>query len=165
MRQRETEITLGFARGIRLAFLVLVVCQLLHSLEEYSAHLYDRLESVRYVSGLVSYDLHVGLAIIDLSLIALAAPSYLLICSSARRAASVVAWVWVVVELVNATGHVVLAVAESSYFFGDIFVVAAGSYFPGVLTAPLLLAVASILAVLLRRDVHRRAGAVPLATR
>jgi len=128
-----------FSWRSRLAFLALVICQALHSLEEYSTRLYDRLAPARFISGLVSDDLRVGFATLNLGVVALGVWSLVLFRGSAGRAAWIVAWIWVVVELANGAGHFALAVD-------------AGGYFPGVLTAPLLIAAASALAVFLRRD-------------
>ena len=130
---------MGLTRRCQLGFLVLLIFQALHSLEEYKTQLYDRLASARFISSLVSHDLRVGFAIFNLGILALGLLSYRLVASSTSRAAFVVAWIWVVVEIGNGVGHVALAVD-------------ARGYFPGVLTAPLLLAVAVALAVLLSRD-------------
>ena len=55
-----------------------------------------------------------------------------------RPAARIVAWGWAVGEGLNGLGHIALALA-------------AGGYFPGLLTAPLLLAASGWLIIRLRR--------------
>lgn len=127
------------SRRSRLAFLVLVACQAAHSVEEYAGGLYRVLAPARFVSGLVSSDLALGFAIVNAALVAFGLWCYWVPVRSGRPGARRWVWPWVVVELANGVGHVALALV-------------AGRYFPGLLTAPLLLAVAARLAFLLKRD-------------
>jgi hypothetical protein len=64
---------LGLTRRCRLVFAVLMIFQALHSVEEYSTHLYDKLAPARFVSGLVSSDLRIGFAVFNLCVLALGA--------------------------------------------------------------------------------------------
>jgi Protein of unknown function with HXXEE motif len=127
------------SRRSQLVFLLLVGLQMAHSIEEYAAGLYEVLAPARFLSSLVSDDLAVGFAVINSALVAFGFWCYLVPIRSGRPSARAWAWPWVVVELANGVGHLGLALL-------------AGGYFPGALTAPLLLLVAAGLAVLLRRD-------------
>ena len=111
----------------RLAFLVLVLVQAMHSVEEYVFKLYDVFGPARFVSGLLSDDLPTGFAIANIALVALGAWCYLARVRPAHGSARLWVWPWVVVEGVNGITHSAIALQR-------------GEYFPGVMTAPLLLA-------------------------
>jgi len=120
------------------AFLLLIIAQAAHSIEEYIARLYDVLAPARIISEAISADRPTGFLIANLALV-----SFGLLCWAfpVRRgwpAARPVAWVWVVVELANGVGHLLFA-------FGT------AGYFPGLATAPLLLLAALATAITLRR--------------
>lgn len=122
----------------RMAFLALVVAQAGHSIEEYSTRLYDLLAPARYVSGLVSADRRVGFVILNVSLVAFGLWCYFGPVRRGAPSAVGLAWFWVVLEGLNFLAHTVWAAR-------------AGSYRPGIVTAPLLLVVAPALAWELKR--------------
>lgn len=119
-------------RHARVAFLLLVLAQAAHSIEEYAFRLWEVLAPARLVSGLIGLDPAAGFAIVNTALFAFG-----LWCHAVpvRRSSSgrAFAWAWTIVEAANGCGHVALAVA-------------AGGYFPGLYTAPLLLAASGLLA-------------------
>jgi hypothetical protein len=129
----------------RLAFVALVAVQVLHSIEEYSTHLYERLASARFVSGLVSDDLALGFAVINSGFILLCAAAYWGPVQRGATAARGIAWFLAWLEIANGVAHLALAASVRDYF-------------PGALTAPLLIAAASVLAMLLRADGGARAA-------
>ena len=122
----------------RFAFLILVVVQAMHSVEEYVFRLYDVFGPARFVSGLVSNDLRTGFAVVNMGLVALGIWCYLARVRPAHVSARSWVWPWLVVEGVNGIGHPVIALER-------------GEYFPGVLTAPLLLATSLYLGIRLMR--------------
>lgn len=128
------------AIGQRL-FLLLIVGQALHSIEEYAFALWEVLAPARFVSGLVSDDLSVGFAVVNATIVALGAWSYAWPVRRNLGAAIPVAWFWVVLEAANGVGHL-------------LFALQAGGYFPGVYTAPLLLVFSGLLAMRLTRRSH-----------
>jgi hypothetical protein len=130
-------------RNCRLGFLLLLVCQAMHSVEEYATHLYEVFAPARFVSGLVSPDLSLGFIAVNAALIAAGVWTYAVPIRKGYRSAWVLAWLWVIIELANGAVHIALAFS-------------AGRYFPGVLTAPLLVASAAGLAVVLRKASSRR---------
>ena len=61
----------------RFAFLILVLVQAMHSVEEYVFKLYDVFAPARFVSGLVSDDLPTGFAVVNIGFVALGTWCYL----------------------------------------------------------------------------------------
>src|SRR5262245_33972384 len=110
----------------RRLFLWLILAQAAHSLEEYVSRLYDVLAPARWISALFSSNLRVGFAVANVLLVLLGLGCYVASVRTSRPSARLWAWFWAVIEAANGTGH--LAFAAS-----------AGGYFPGALTAPLLL--------------------------
>ncbi len=119
-------------------FLVLILCQALHSVEEYSFALWDVLESARYVSSLISSNLALGFAMANTAIVALGIWSYWGPVRLQKSYARLVVWFWVLLEFANGLGHVWFAVSSQDYF-------------PGLYTAPLLLATSGLLAAQLIR--------------
>ena len=99
----------------------------MHSVEEYFFKLYNVFWPARFVSGLVSDDLRTGFAVVNVGIVALGTWCYLARVRPAHASARLWVWPWVIVEGANGIAHSVVALEN-------------GSYFPGVLTAPLLLA-------------------------
>jgi hypothetical protein len=128
---------LNAQRGINRTFLVLLLAQAAHSLEEYAGRLWEEFPPARYVSGLVSPDLRQGFAILNLALVAFGAWCFLWPLRRQWPSAGGFAWLWVGIELVNGIGHPLWAIRQ-------------GGYAPGVATAPLLLVLALYLASQLR---------------
>lgn len=133
----------------RLLFLLLVVIQVAHSVEEYATRLYEVFAPAGLVSGLFSDDLAVGFMIANDIVITVGIWCYVGPVRSGRGSARLVAWLWTVIELANGTGHIILAVL-------------ARSYFPGAMTAVVLVYAAASLALSLRADWNRNAPLDPL---
>ena len=125
----------------RLAFLILVLAQAAHSVEEYVFELYDVFGPARFVSGVVNDDLPTGFAVVNIGLVALGIWCYFARVRPAHVSARWWIWPWVVLEGANGVGHPVIALVR-------------GEYFPGVLTAPLLLATSLYLGIRLVRARH-----------
>jgi hypothetical protein len=130
-------------RRNRLTFLLLVLAQAAHSLEEYAGRLYEVFTPARFVSGLVSSDLAFGFAVVNTALVAFGFWCWAVPVRSGWRAARGLAWFWALLELGNGLGHLALALA-------------CGGYFPGAVTAPILLVLAVWLVVHLPR--HEQAA-------
>lgn len=123
---------------IQNAFLLLAIFQALHSLEEYFFELWDHLAPARFLSGLVSDDLRLGFATINLMIIVLVFWCYLGPVRNARPSARAIVWFWAILETLNGIGHI-------GFGFSS------GGYFPGLYTAPFLLLVGVFLLVQLAR--------------
>ena len=121
------------------AFLLLIIGQLLHSLEEYRFALWEVFAPARAVSGLFSGDLPTGFAIANTAIVSFGFWCLLFPVRRSWRGARAVLWAWVVLELLNGTGHMLLGLTTQSYF-------------PGLYTAPLLFVTASYLAFRLLQE-------------
>jgi len=118
----------------KLTFLLLILAQAAHSVEEYVFRLHDVWAPARFVSGLFSDDLDTGFIIFNTTLILFGFWCYFAFVRTGHRWARVWVWVWIIIELGNGIGHTVVTLVR-------------GSYFPGVITAPLLLVLSVYLAV------------------
>ncbi len=107
-------------------FLVLILSQALHSIEEYCFRLYDVLAPARVVSNMVSSDPAWGFAIVNTVLVSFGFWCYLARVRRSRPSGRSWAWFWTILEAANGAGHLLLAANR-------------GGYFPGAATAPLLL--------------------------
>ena len=131
-------------RSTRAAFLILVLVQAAHSVEEYSTRLYDRLAPAHYVSDLIGSDRRIGFAIFNIALVAFGLWCCFGPVRGGTRGGPALAWLWAVLEFVNGIAHLVWAAI-------------AGSYGPGLWTAPLLVIAALRLAWSLRAR-HAESG-------
>jgi hypothetical protein len=125
-------------RTIATLFLGLIVLQAAHSIEEYVFRLWEVLPPARFVSALVSRDLPLGFALANAALVLFGVWCYLARVRPGRRAGRTWAWFWMMLEAANGSGHLLFAALR-------------GGYFPGAVTAPLLLACAVALGLHLRR--------------
>lgn len=125
-------------RQSQFVFLLLVLAQAAHSVEEYFSRLYEVFGPARFVSSLVSAELSLGFLVVNSGLVAFGVWCWAVPVRSRWPSAGAVAWFWGLLELVNGIGHSLLAASRWGYF-------------PGVLTAPVLLVVAGWLVLLLAR--------------
>jgi hypothetical protein len=126
----------------QIVFLSLILAQAAHSIEEYVTRLYEVFSPARFVSGLVSQDLAVGFLVVNASLVTFGLWCWAIPVHSHWQVARGFVWFWTILELGNGIGHSALALSR-------------GIYFPGVVTAPLLLLFAGWLAVLQTRQAGR----------
>ena len=120
-------------------FLVLMVIQALHSIEEYVFRLFESFPPARFVSALVSADPARGFAILNLIIVALGLCCYWWPVRRRWASASIVAWIWVGVEVVNGLTHPAWSIIQRGYT-------------PGLITSLMLLPCAVFLATRLRFD-------------
>jgi len=114
-------------RRTRIAFALLLAAQAAHSIEEYIAKLYDVFPPARVVSSVFSDDLPKGFIIANVLLISAGLWCWAIPVRRGWPSATALAWFWAALEIVNGTVHSIFAIARLGYF-------------PGVLTAPLLIA-------------------------
>jgi len=124
---------------IQYTFLLIAILQTLHSLEEYAFELWEHLAPARFLSGLVSDDLSLGFAIINLGIIAAAFWCYFVPVRNGGSGALSVVWFWAMLETLNGIGHIGFGLFS-------------GGYFPGLYTAPFLFLAGSFLVVQLFRS-------------
>ena len=131
-------------RRAQLVFLSLILAQGAHSIEEYVTKLYEVFAPARFVSSLVSNDPGVGFLIFNAALVTFGLWCWAVPVRSGWHATRGLVWFWTILETGNGIGHLGLALSR-------------GGYFPGVVTAPLLLLLAAWLAILQssgRRSFH-----------
>lgn len=109
------------------AFAALIAAQAAHSVEEYLFRLFDVFAPARFVSGLFSGNLTQGFVTANLLLVLAGVLCWAALVRPNRASATGVAWFWALLELANGVSHTVMAIVT-------------GGYFPGVATAPALLA-------------------------
>jgi hypothetical protein len=119
-------------------FGALVVAQTAHSIEEYFGRLWDSFPPARFLTGLISSDRELGFLVINVGLLAFGVWCLLWPIRRNWLSASVFAWLWVVVEIINGIGHPAWSLWR-------------GGYTPGVLTAPILLVLSIYLGYQLRQ--------------
>jgi hypothetical protein len=125
---------------LQLTFLLLVIVQSLHSLEEYAGRLYEVFPPARLVSGLISQNLERGFVIFNVALVSFGLWCFWWPMRRHWPSAPLFAWIWVGIELVNGVGHPLWSLSVLRYT-------------PGVATAPVLLMLAGYLAWQLRTAV------------
>ena len=127
------------------AFLMLVLVQAAHSIEEFAFRLWEVLAPARFVSRALSVDPQVGFAIANIALLLFGLLCWL---GPVRRGTAwgrPLMWGWAIVEFANGCAHIALAAV-------------AGGYFPGLYTAPLLILASGWLVARLVRPGDFRAG-------
>jgi hypothetical protein len=132
-------------RRSQLAFALVILAQAMHSVEEYVFRLYDVFAPARWVSGLFSADAAVGFAIGNAAIVLFGIWCYWFRVRSNHPGASGYAWFWACLELANGAGHL-------------LFTALRGAYFPGVGTAPLLIASSCYLGATLAATAPSRPG-------
>ena len=120
-------------------FLLLIISQALHSIEEYVYSLWEVFTPARVVSGLISDNLASGFIVINLSIVVFGFWCYFAPVRQSWPSARIFAWFWVLLELGNSIGHTLFAINQAGYF-------------PGIYTAPLLFVFAGFLAFGLVKD-------------
>lgn len=118
------------------AFALVILAQAAHSVEEYVFQLYEVFAPARWVSGLFSANASVGFAIANAAIVLFGIWCYWARVRPGHPSARGYAWFWACLELANGVGHLSFAALR-------------GTYFPGVGTAPLLIAASGYLCVTL----------------
>jgi hypothetical protein len=109
------------------AFALVVLAQAAHSIEECVFRLFDVFAPARWVSGLLSSNHALGFALANACIVLFGIWCYWARVRPSHPSARTFAWLWAGVELGNGLGHTLFALLR-------------GEYFPGVATAPLLIA-------------------------
>ena len=122
-------------RRNKIVFLILVLTQGLHSIEEYIGRLWEVFPPTKLVISLVSGNLENSFIIINVSLFIFGIWCYLVPVKREYSFSHGLVWFWIVLEMINGIGHPVWALYERAYV-------------PGMATALLLL----IISVYLSRN-------------
>ncbi len=126
-------------KRIKITFLLLIIAQGIHSIDEYYGELWTVLMPARIVSGSISPNLKTGFIIINVGLIVFGVLCWLISTRHDKISYPGLIWIWIVIETINGIGHPLLALDEKSYF-------------PGLFTALIPLVIAQYLATLLLRS-------------
>ena len=121
----------------KITFLILVLLQGLHSVEEYIGKLWDVFPPAKYLTNLFSENNEIGFLIANLGIFIIGILCWLLLYSKFESTISIIIWIFIVIEIINGIGHPVWSIYQKGYT-------------PGVITAPLLLVTALYLARQLR---------------
>ena len=119
---------------VKLAFGAFVLAEAAHSVEEYAGRLWESFPPARYLTGLVSPDRELRFIAINTALVGFAFWCLLVPVRKESRSAPMFIWIWIAVGILNGIGHPVWSLRQ-------------GGYTPGVVTAPILLALAVYLVV------------------
>jgi hypothetical protein len=123
------------SRG-RLGFALVILAQVAHSVEECRFRLFDVFAPARWVSSLfaalVGDDVALGFGVANVCLVLFGLWCYWARVRPSRPGARGYAWFWACLELGNGTSHIFFSLLRRDYF-------------PGVGTAPLLIATSSYL--------------------
>jgi hypothetical protein len=123
---------------IKIAFLLLVLLQAFHSIEEYIGKLWEIFPPAAFLCGLVCNNLETGFLIINSGLFVFGIFCLVYCIKKDIIHLTFFLWFWVTIELINGFGH-------------PLWSLTAKAYEPGLITAPFLLIVSLYLAKLLLR--------------
>ena len=126
--------------SIRIGFLVLILAQTAHSLEETWFGFYHFLPPFQALAVAPGLDL-LAFAVVNVAIVSFGFWCYLARVRPAAPTARALVWGWTIVELANGVGH-------------PLWALLAGSYIPGTITAPLLLITSAFLATRLMRPIR-----------
>jgi len=113
-------------------FLLLVLLQTAHSIEEYSFGLYERLGPFKWLESQWPGVAPVAFAIVNIGFVSFGFWCYFTSVRRLRATAGLWITIWCLVEIGNGIGH-------------PLWSLLAGQYVPGTVTAPFLLVVAVML--------------------
>ena len=120
-------------KKIKIAFLLLVLTQALHSFEEYIGKLWEVFPPASYLSNAVSDNPENGFLIINIGLFIFGFTYWLILLPKHHLVYTGILWFWITIEIINGLGHPAWTIIRRSYT-------------PGVATAPILLITAIYLA-------------------
>ena len=123
---------------IKSGFLILVLVQGAHSIEEYIGKLWEVFPPATFLTSLLSEDHEKGFLIVNIGLFTFGILCWLFPIRGNYSAANGILWFWIILETINGIGHTVWSIIQKGYT-------------PGVVTAPLLFIVAMYLAIITAR--------------
>jgi hypothetical protein len=118
---------------IKTTFLLLVLTQALHSIEEWIGRLWDVYPPAKFISGLISKEPRTGFLVLNVALFVFGLCSWHFSVRRNQLVTQGIFWFLIVMEIINGIGHTIWAVTELNYV-------------PGVATAPVLFILAVSLA-------------------
>ena len=125
---------------INWTFLILVLVQGLHSIEEYFGKLWESFPPARVLCSLVSDNLVTGFLIINIGLFVFGLWCWFFPIRENYYYTQFLIWFWIILELINGIGHPIWTFIQKEYT-------------PGMITAPILLLLALYL---LRKQLNKK---------
>ncbi|MCD4820427.1 MAG: HXXEE domain-containing protein [Candidatus Cloacimonetes bacterium] len=119
----------------KIVFLILVIVQGLHSVEEYIGKFWEIFPPARFIDSLISENLETGFIIINIGFFIFGIWCWFFPVLRNYNYARRIIWFWIVIEMINGIGHSFWALYEREYV-------------PGIVTALILL----ILSIYLMRQ-------------
>ena len=110
----------------KIIFLILILVQGLHSVEEYIGRLWEIFPPAKFLTSLISENLEIGFLIINIGFFIFGIWCWFFPVLRNYNYARGLIWFWIVIEIINGIGHSFWALYERAYV-------------PGVATAPILL--------------------------
>jgi Protein of unknown function with HXXEE motif len=127
---------------MKTGFLILVLMQGLHAMEEYYGSLWEVFPPARVLSSLFSENLETGFLIFNIGLLLFGLWCWFFPMRKNNLFARGLIWFWILIETINGIGHPAWALYEKTYV-------------PGLVTAPVLLLLAWYLSrLLLQQKTH-----------
>ncbi|MFA8435347.1 MAG: HXXEE domain-containing protein [Marinifilaceae bacterium] len=120
-------------------FLILLLFQGLHSIEEYLGNLWTRFPPVDHVTRLLSESRATSFLLLNIGFFVFGIWCWLIPVRGDYNMARSLVWFWILVEILNGIGHSIWALYEKAYV-------------PGILTAPFLLGISLYLMIKLRHS-------------
>ena len=124
---------------IKSVFLVLVLIQAMHSIEEYIGKLWEVFPPAAFLTALFSKNLETGFLIANIGLFVFGILCWLFPVRGNYSTAKGILWFWIILETINGLGHTVWSIYQQSYT-------------PGLITAPFLFIVALYLTRLIKKN-------------
>jgi hypothetical protein len=129
---------------VQSAFAGLVVAHVAHATEEYAGRLWETFPPARFVTGLISPDRERNFLIVNAVFVAFGLWCLWGPLRRGLKSGLTIAWIWVVLQLTNCTGHLIWSLRQ-------------GGYTPGLATVPVLLVLALNLGHRLTQETAREA--------
>lgn len=120
------------SKKISWLFLILVLVQGMHSIEEYVGKLWETFPPARVLCSLVSDNLANGFLVINIGLFVFGWWCWLFPVRKNYSYARLLIGFWIAIELINGIGHPIWTFMQKTYT-------------PGTLTAPILLVISLVL--------------------
>ena len=120
-------------------FLILVLLQAAHSVEEYVGRLWEVFAPARYLTGLISNNHDFAFLILNIGFIVFGIFCWLFIISTKSEISTIILWFWIIIELINGLGHTIYAIFQKEYV-------------PGLITAPLIFITALFLVKQMKKN-------------
>jgi Protein of unknown function with HXXEE motif len=100
---------------IKSVFLILVLIQAMHSIEEYVGKLWEVFPPAAFLTSLFSNNLETGFLIVNIGLFVFGMLCWLFPIRRNYSAAKRILWFWIILETTNGIGHLIWSIYQQSY--------------------------------------------------